>query len=75
MIRIVVGDIKKMTKELKTILRELEIRNRMKTFHTTALVTSAKMFKKSPGEVRRFAVTQTSMKFSQFNVAGKTRIK
>ena len=44
-------------------LDELEIKGRAETIQTTALLRSVGILRKSPGDLRRLAVTQTPVKF------------
>ena len=69
---IVIGALVTVTKGLLKGLEDLEVRERMKTIQTTALLRSALNTQKSPGDLRRRAVTQTPMKDHQFTLKRKT---
>ena len=56
-ILIVVGVLETMRKDLETRLRKLEIRERIKTLQTTALLQSTKIRKKNLGYLRGLVQT------------------
>ena len=60
-ILIVNGVLGTVTKGLVQGLEDLEIRGRVENIQTTALLRSARILRKSPWDLRRFAVTQTSV--------------
>ena len=64
-IPIVNGVLGTIPKGLERRLKELEICGRIETVKTTALLRSTRILKKSPGNLRRFAVIQTPMKNHQ----------
>ena len=63
-IRIVIGTV---TKGLLKGLEDLEIKGQMKTIQTTTLLRTA-IILKSPGDLRRLAVTQTPVKDHQLKL-------
>ena len=52
-------------------LEDLETRGRVETIQTTALLGSAKNSEKSPGDLRRLAITQTPVKNTSANADTK----
>ncbi len=64
-ILIVIGAFGTVTKGLIMILEDMEIKGRMGTIQTTALLKTGQNTEKSPGHLRRLAVTQTSVKGNQ----------
>ena len=59
---IVIGAFGTVTKGLSKSLQDLEVGGRVETIQTTALL------KKSPGDLRRLAVTQTPVKDRQLTL-------
>ena len=64
-IPIVIGALGAVTKGLLKGLEDLEIRGREETIQTTALLRTAENTEKSPGDLRRLAVTQSPVKDHQ----------
>ena len=61
-IPIVIGEFGTVTKGLLKGLEDLEVGGRMEIIQTTALFENGQNTKKSPGELRRLAATQTPVK-------------
>ena len=53
-------------------LEDMEIRGQEETIQTTALLRSARNTKKSPGDLRRLAVTQAPVENHQLTLVRKT---
>ena len=60
------------TKGLLKGLEDLEVGGRVETIHSTALVRTARILKKGPGDLRRLAVTQTPVKDHLLTLMWKT---
>ena len=56
---IVIGAFGTVTKRLLKALEDLEVGEGVETIQTTALLKTARNTEKSPGDLRRLAVTQT----------------
>ena len=67
-IPIVIGAFGTVTKELLKGLEDLEVDGRVETIQTTALLRMAKNTEKSPGDLRRLAITQTPVKNHQLTL-------
>ena len=61
-IAIVIGTLGKITNELVQSLEDLEIREQAKTIQTTALLRSARILRRVPGDLKSLTVTQTSVR-------------
>ena len=61
-IPIVIGAFGIVTKGLLKGLEDLEVGGRVETIQTTALLRTARILRRSPGDLRRLAVTQTPVK-------------
>ena len=59
---IVIGVFGTVTKRLLKGLEDLEVGGQVETIQTIALLRTARILKKSPGDLRRLAVTQTPVK-------------
>ena len=70
-IPIVVGALGTVTKGLVKRPEDLEIRGRVETIQTIALLRSVYCIIKSPGDLRRLVVSQTSVKDPQITLMGK----
>ena len=64
-IAIVIGAFGTVTKVLLKGLEDLEVVGRVETIQTTALLINGQNTEKSPGDLRRMAVTQTPVKDHQ----------
>ena len=61
-IPIVIGAFVTLTKGLQKGLEDLEVGGRVETIQTTALLRTARILRRGPGDLRKLAVTQTSVK-------------
>ena len=59
-VSITIGALGTVTKGLVQGLEDLEIRGRVETIQTTALLRSGRILRRSPGDLRRLAVAQTN---------------
>ena len=64
-IPIVIGALGIVTKGLLKGLEDLEVGGQVETIQTTILLRTARILKKTPGDLRRLAVTQTPVKDNQ----------
>ena len=71
-IPIVIGAFGAVTKGLLKGLEDLEVKGRVETIQTKALLGTAKNTEKSPGDLRRLAATQTQVKSHQLKLMGKS---
>ena len=69
-IPIVIGALSTDTKGLIRGLEDLEIRGRVETIYS--IIEISQNTEKSPGDLRRVAVTETSVKDHQLTLMGKT---
>ena len=67
-IPIVIGAFGIVTKGLLKRLEDLEVGRRVETIQTTALFENGQNTEKSPGDLRRLAVTQTPVKNHQLKL-------
>ena len=67
-IPIMVGAFGTVTKGLLKRLEDLEFGGRVETIQTTALLINGKITEKSPGDLRRLAITQTPVKDYQLKL-------
>ena len=67
-IPIVIGAFGIVTKELLKGLEDLELGGPVETIQTTALYENSQNSEKSPGDLRRLSVTQTSVKDHQLTL-------
>ena len=72
-IPIITGTLGTVTKGLVQGLGDLEIRRCWETIQTTVLLKSAQNTEESPGDLRRFAVTQIPVENYQLSPVTKTR--
>ena len=71
-IPIIIGALGTIIKELVQGLEDMEKRGRVEIIQTTALLRSRRNTEKSPGNLRRLAVTQTPEKNQQLTLMWKT---
>ena len=71
-IPIVIGAFGAVTKGLLKGLEDLEVGGRVETIQTTALFENGQNTEKSPGDLRRLAVTQSSVKDHRLTLMWKT---
>ena len=71
-IPVVIGALGTIPKGLVKGLEDLKIRGQVKTILTTALLRLVRILIKTPGDLRRLAVTQTLVKNHQLMVVWKT---
>ena len=64
-IPIVIGAFGTVIRGLLKGLEDMEIRGRVETIQTTTLLKMVRILRKSPGDLRRLAVTQTPVKDHQ----------
>ena len=69
---IVIGAFGTITKGLLKGLEDLEVGGRVETIQMTALLRTARITEKSPGDLRRLDVTQTPVKNHQLTLMWKT---
>ena len=67
-IPVVIGALKTIHKVFVMSLEDMEVRGMVKTIQTTALSRSARDTEKSPGDLRRLALTQTPVKHQQLTL-------
>ena len=67
-IPIIIGSLGTVIKRLVQGLEHLEITRRVETVQTIALMRSARILRKGPGDLRRLAVTQTQLKDHQLTL-------
>ena len=71
-IPIVISAFGTVTKGLLKRVEDLEIGRRVETIQTTAFVENGQNTEKSPGDLRKLAVTQTLVKNHQLKLMSKT---
>ena len=71
-IPIVIGALVTVTEGLLKELEDLEIRGRVETIQNYYSIQNGQNTEKSPGDLRRLAITQTSVKDHQRQLMGKT---
>ena len=67
-IPIVIGAFGTVTKGLLKGLEDSEVGDQVETTQTTALLKTVRNTEKSPGDLRRLAVTQTLVKYHQLTL-------
>ena len=73
MMPMVIGACSTVTKRLVQELEDLKIRGRVETIQTTDIPKVSQNTEKSPGDMRRLAVTQTPVEDYQLTEEWKTR--
>ena len=69
----VISALSTVTKELVQGLEDLKIRGRVETIQTKSIIEIGQNTEKSPGDLRRLAVTQTPVRKHRLTMVWKTR--